>query len=195
MTNRNLDDPLRGYGLDPDGEDADRPSSGLRVLGGVAALAGIVLIILAVLAMTGMLGSGSGGDPSDASGGDGAGGTSASATDDSSSSASSSADATDDTPVDPDARAPLTVLNNTASQGLAAQAADTFASAGWEIANVDSIADNSVTETTVFYTDGSDEEEAAAKALQAAFPQITAVQPRPDSIPFTGVVVLLMSDV
>ncbi|HVA59265.1 MAG TPA: LytR C-terminal domain-containing protein [Mycobacteriales bacterium] len=71
-------------------------------------------------------------------------------------------------------RPALTVLNNSRITGLARHSAAEFAAAGWPIQRIGNFTGR-IPQTTVYYAPG---EEAAAAALQAAFPRITRRLPR-----------------
>jgi LytR cell envelope-related transcriptional attenuator len=86
--------------------------------------------------------------------------------------------------------APLTVLNNTTTQGLAGQAADVFSGKGWTVNDVSNYTGNLAT-TTVFYDPSDPAQQRAARSLAAQFPAITAVQPRINDLPGKGLTVVL----
>lgn len=87
---------------------------------------------------------------------------------------------------------PLTVLNNTVVHGLAHQAASTFAAHGWPVVSVGNYAGQLPT-TTVYFTPGHADEQAAAQALARAFPKITRVLPHDPHLPVSarGVIVVI----
>jgi hypothetical protein len=154
----------------------------------LAVALGLALIILAVLSLTGTLGSGTRaatdpGPTGGASQASGSGPASSGAASQSASSAPNSA-----------AMAPLTVLNNSTITGLAGRAKDAFTAKGWTVSETGNVETTSATVSTVYYTEGNAQEQAAAKNLQSQFPQLTQVQPRPADIAFTGVVVVLTGD-
>lgn len=87
---------------------------------------------------------------------------------------------------------PLTVLNNTVVHGLAHQAAGTFAAHGWPVASVGNYAGRLPT-STVYFTPGHSDEQAAAQALAREFPKITRVLPHDPHLPVSahGVIVVI----
>lgn len=90
---------------------------------------------------------------------------------------------------------PVTVLNNSAVNGLAARVAAVFESNGWPIADLRNYSETQVPATTVFFTAGVADEEAAAQALVAQFPQITGgAQPRFAGLDGTGLTVTVVGD-
>lgn len=90
---------------------------------------------------------------------------------------------------------PVTVLNNSAVNGLAARVAAVLESNGWPIADLRNYSETQVSATTVFFTAGAADEEAAAQALVAQFPQISGgAQPRFDGLDGTGLTVTAVGD-
>ncbi|MGI8867993.1 MAG: LytR C-terminal domain-containing protein [Mycobacteriales bacterium] len=87
-------------------------------------------------------------------------------------------------------KAPLTVLNNTTTTGLAGQAAQIFTGKGWHVNQVSNYTGDLPT-TTVFYDQGNDAQQKAARSLAAQFPAITSVQPRIGGLPGSGLTVVL----
>lgn len=174
------------------GEESGRSETRDRVLGALAAVVGVALVVLAVFAMTGSLGSKAEPTDSGAAGQESEPAPNPSATEEPPPATSAAPPSTQE--LDPNAKAPLTVLNASSVSGLAAGAAATYEQAGWIVNEVGTLSEGNVQVTTVYYTEGSAEEEAAATALQAQFPQIQQVAVRPSSIDFQGVVVVLTGD-
>lgn len=87
----------------------------------------------------------------------------------------------------PPPRPPLTVLNNSRIDGLAARAAASYRTAGWPVRAVASFR-GLISVTTVYYEPG---QQAAALLLQRAFPAIERVRPRFAGLPGTGLTVVL----
>jgi hypothetical protein len=81
----------------------------------------------------------------------------------------------------------LTVLNNSNRNKLADRAAQEFRAAGWPIKLTGNFTGR-VSETTVYYAPGQLE---SAQLLARSFPQITRVRPRFDSLPGSGLTVVL----
>lgn len=82
---------------------------------------------------------------------------------------------------------PVTVLNNSRRDGLAARAADRFGRGGWPVALTGNFRGR-IPVTTVYYDPGM---EASARAFAATFDGITRVRPRFPTLPARGVVVVL----
>jgi hypothetical protein len=85
------------------------------------------------------------------------------------------------------AKLPVTVLNNSNRNGLAKRVAARFRSVGWPIRDTGDFRGR-IPVTTVYYAPG---QEAAAQALQQAFPAIERVRPRFATLPGTGLTVVL----
>jgi hypothetical protein len=77
------------------------------------------------------------------------------------------------------ARPPLTVLNNSKVNKLAAHAAEDFARGGWTILGTGNVGGR-LAQTTVYYNPG---QEAAAAELRRQFPAILAAAPRYAGLP------------
>ena len=94
--------------------------------------------------------------------------------------------------------APVTVLNATDINGLAARVAETFAGAGWETPGVGTYVEDDITVPTVFYTPGDENQRLAAESLKSQFPQLQAVGERtfevPADVTAPGLVVVLTAD-
>jgi hypothetical protein len=82
---------------------------------------------------------------------------------------------------------PLTVLNNSNRQNLAARAAARYSAAGWPIRLVGSFRGR-IPVTTVYYAPG---QQASAVLLQKTFPAIARVRPRFAGLPGSGLTVVL----
>lgn len=85
---------------------------------------------------------------------------------------------------------PVTVLNNSRIDGLAARAAARFQAAGWPVAETGNYRGR-LSLTTVFHEPG---QEAAARQLAARFPGVVRVLPRPARLPGSGLTVVLTRD-
>lgn len=68
----------------------------------------------------------------------------------------------------PEKSVPVRVYNNSTIKGLAAEAAEDLAAAGWTVAEVGNYSTGRIPTTTVYYTPGTSEE-AAARALGEEF--------------------------
>jgi hypothetical protein len=89
------------------------------------------------------------------------------------------------------ARPPLTVLNNSKVNKLAAHAAEDFARGGWTILGTGNLGGR-LSQTTVYYGPG---QEAAAAELRQQFPAILAAAPRYAGLPGgAGMTVVLTRD-
>jgi LytR cell envelope-related transcriptional attenuator len=89
--------------------------------------------------------------------------------------------------------APVRVLNNSTTKGLAQRAADDLRADGWNVADVGNYAQGVVPTTTVYYRPGTPEEEAAkqlAERIQARY------EARPESLRNypDGVIVMVTND-
>jgi len=95
-------------------------------------------------------------------------------------------------PPPPDPKAPIRVYNNSTITGLAAQAADDFGRAGWQVDEVANFR-GLIPTSTVYYRPGTDEE-AAARALANRFN--LRVEPRFDGIAGAkpGLIVIVTND-
>jgi hypothetical protein len=87
------------------------------------------------------------------------------------------------------ARPPLTVLNNSRVNGLAARAARDFAAGGWRVAATGNLRGRTP-HTTVYYAPG---QEAAAAALRRQFPRIIEALPRYDGLPGDGTLTVVVT--
>jgi hypothetical protein len=94
--------------------------------------------------------------------------------------------------------APVTVLNATDINGLAARVAEALAGAGWETPGVGTYLAEDITVPTVFYAPGDENQRLAAESLKAQFPQLQAVGERtfevPADVTAPGLVVVLTAD-
>jgi hypothetical protein len=95
-------------------------------------------------------------------------------------------------------RAPVIVLNSTATTGLAAKAAQAFVAAGWESPGVGGYDAGDIAASTVFFTKDDETQRQAALQLVDAFPQLQGPTPRffdlPADITTPGLVVVLAGD-
>jgi hypothetical protein len=95
-------------------------------------------------------------------------------------------------------RAPVTVLNATSTNGLAAKAAAAFAAGGWEAPGIGGYTAGDVAASTVFFTEGDETQRQAAVQLVDAFPQLQGPAVRffelPADITAPGLVVVLTGD-
>ena len=82
---------------------------------------------------------------------------------------------------------PVTVLNNSRRQGLAARAAGQLSSGGWPIRSVGNFTGR-IAESTAYYAPG---EEAAARALAHQFSAIQRVLPRFRGLPGSGLTLVV----
>ena len=95
-------------------------------------------------------------------------------------------------------RVPVTVLNSTDIDGLAATVASTVAAGGWETPAVGAYTADDVAASTVFFTEGDENQRQAALQLIEMFPQLQGPTPRffevPAGIPAPGLVVVTTGD-
>ena len=82
---------------------------------------------------------------------------------------------------------PVTVLNNSKRSGLALRAAQRFVDGGWPVTRTGNFR-GQIPVTTVYYDPGL---QASAEAFAAAFDGIIRVRPSFDTLPASGVVVVL----
>ena len=82
---------------------------------------------------------------------------------------------------------PVTVLNNSRRQGLAARAAGQLSGGGWPIRSVGNFTGR-IAESTAYYAPG---QEAAAHALAHQFPAIRRVLPRFRGLPGSGLTLVV----
>lgn len=91
-------------------------------------------------------------------------------------------------------RVPVTVLNATDVNGLAAKISQTIVGGGWESPGVGAYLADDVPATTVFFTEGDENQRQAALQLVEMYPQITGPAPRffelPPDVPAPGLVVV-----
>lgn len=94
--------------------------------------------------------------------------------------------------------APVTVLNATDVNGLAAQVSEAIAGGGWETPAVGTYLADDIAVTTVFYAKGDDTQRQAAESLKAQFPQVQAVGERafevPADVAAPGIVVVVAAE-
>ncbi|HET6909772.1 MAG TPA: LytR C-terminal domain-containing protein [Mycobacteriales bacterium] len=88
------------------------------------------------------------------------------------------------------ARPPVTVLNNSRRQGLAAHVAAQVRAAGWPVRRTGNFTGR-IAETTLYYAPG---QRAAAHDLAAAMSQIRRVLPRFAGLPGTGLTLVVTRD-
>lgn len=95
-------------------------------------------------------------------------------------------------------RVPVTVLNSTSINGLAATVASTVAAGGWETPAVGAYTADDVAVSTVFFTEGDENQRQAALQLIEMFPQLQGPSPRffevPDGVQAPGLVVVTTGD-
>lgn len=95
-------------------------------------------------------------------------------------------------------QAPVTVLNATGINGLAARVAEAIKAGGWETSGVGTYLADDVAATTVFYTDGDESQRQAAASLKAQFPQLLMMAVRsfevPTDVAAPGIVVVLAAE-
>jgi len=95
-------------------------------------------------------------------------------------------------------KAPVTVLNATDINGLAAKVATALNGGGWETPGVGGYTAGDVAASTVFFTEGDEAQRQAAVQLVDAFPQLTGPTPRffqlPADVTAPGLVVVLTGD-
>jgi hypothetical protein len=100
--------------------------------------------------------------------------------------------------VDPNAKAPVTVLNATQITGLAKKVADSMAAAGWQTPAVGSLTGADIAASTVYFTEGDEAQRQAAVNLVDQFPQLIGPAPRffdvPAGIDAPGLVVVTTGD-
>lgn len=95
-------------------------------------------------------------------------------------------------------RVPVTVLNSTDINGLAAKVASTVAAGGWETPAVGAYTAGDVAASTVFFTEGDENQRQAALQLIEMFPQLQGPTPRffevPAEVQAPGLVVVTTGD-
>ncbi|MCW2683443.1 MAG: LytR cell envelope-related transcriptional attenuator [Blastococcus sp.] len=95
-------------------------------------------------------------------------------------------------------RVPITVLNSTDITGLAAKAAATFGSSGWEAPVTGAYPGTDVASSAVFFTQGDETQRQAAVQLVDQFPQLQGPAPRffelPADVVAPGLVVVVTAD-
>jgi hypothetical protein len=95
-------------------------------------------------------------------------------------------------------RVPVTVLNATDISGLAGKISTTVVGAGWESPAVGAYENGDVAVTTVFFTEGDENQRQSALQLIEQFPQITGPAPRffelPAEVTAPGLVVVAAGD-
>ncbi|WP_116449675.1 LytR C-terminal domain-containing protein [Blastococcus litoris] len=95
-------------------------------------------------------------------------------------------------------RVPVTVLNSTDINGLAAKVAATVAAGGWETPGVGAYTAGDVAASTVFFTEGDENQRQAALQLIEMFPQLQGPTARffemPAGVDAPGLVVVTTGD-
>lgn len=91
-------------------------------------------------------------------------------------------------------RLPVTVANNSPVVGLASELAAVLTEGGWQIAELANYRDSQLPQTTIFFTAGSTQEQAAAESLRAQFPQITGIAERTEGLPGSGLLLVGTGD-
>lgn len=95
-------------------------------------------------------------------------------------------------------RVPVTVLNATDINGLAGRVAAAMNATDWEAPTTGAYTGGDVAASTVFFTEGDENQRQAAVQLIEAFPQLQGPTPRffelPADIPAPGLVVVLTGD-
>jgi hypothetical protein len=95
-------------------------------------------------------------------------------------------------------RVPVTVLNATTINGLAAKVSSALSPKGWPAAGVGAYKAGDVSANTVFFTQGDEKQRQAAVQLVDQFPQLTGPAVRffqlPAGVTAPGLVVILTSD-
>jgi len=95
-------------------------------------------------------------------------------------------------------RVPVTVLNSTDINGLAAKVASAVAAGGWETPAVGAYTADDVAASTVFFTEGDENQRQAALQLIEMFPQLQGPTPRffevPAGVEAPGLVVVTTGD-
>ena len=94
--------------------------------------------------------------------------------------------------------APVTVLNATDINGLAADVSALIAAGGWETPGVGTYLADDIATSTVFYTEGDETQRQAAESLKAQFPQLQTAAVRffevPADVAAPGLVVVLTAE-
>jgi hypothetical protein len=95
-------------------------------------------------------------------------------------------------------RVPVTVLNSTGITGLAGKIAASVAGGGWETPAVGAYPGSDVAASTVFFTEGDENQRQAAVQLIEQFPQLQGPTPRffevPADVQAPGLVVVVTGD-
>ena len=94
-------------------------------------------------------------------------------------------------------KVPITVLNATSVTGLAAKISGTFGGGGWPTTGVGAYKGGDVAATTVYFTQGDENQRQAAVALVTQFPQLSGPVPRFFDVPGNanpGLVVVAAGD-
>jgi hypothetical protein len=95
-------------------------------------------------------------------------------------------------------RVPITVLNATTITGLAAKGASSFGASGWQAPSTGAYQGPPVAASTVFFTEGNENQRQAAVQLVNKFPQLQGPTPRffdvPAGVAAPGLVVVMTGD-
>jgi hypothetical protein len=95
-------------------------------------------------------------------------------------------------------RVPVTVLNSTDIDGLAADVSKKIKAKGWQTAEPNGYPKDDIAASTVFFTEGDDKQRQAALQLIEQFPQLQGPTPRffevPAEVDAPGLVVVLAPD-
>lgn len=91
-------------------------------------------------------------------------------------------------------RLPVTVANNSPVVGLASELAAVLTEGGWQVAELANYRDSQLPQTTIFFTAGNPQEQAAAESLRAQFPQITGIAERIEGLPGSGLLLVGTGD-
>ncbi len=89
---------------------------------------------------------------------------------------------------------PLVVLNDTASAGLAAQAAARFRTGGWPVTSAQDNYRNDIISTAAYYDPAVPKAQVSALALQRQYRTIKRVVPKFAGLPAGPIVVVLTTD-
>lgn len=90
---------------------------------------------------------------------------------------------------------PVTVVNNSTLDGLAALVAGVLETNGWEIETLLNYSETQIDATTAFYTPGDAAQEAAAQSMIAQFPEIAGgAEPRFDGLAGEGLTLAVVGD-
>jgi hypothetical protein len=95
-------------------------------------------------------------------------------------------------------RVPITVLNATTVNGLAGKAAKAFGAKGWQAPSVGAYKGGDIASSTVYFTQGNEQQRQAAVQLADQFPKLVGPAPRffqlPAGVAAPGLVVVVTGD-